>query len=587
MPVNHRGLAADVMALWRDLLRGRAWQIAWLFVLIVAAAIMEMATLAAVVPLVSSLMMSASETAGPGGGFHAVAALKPLTSLSNTTLSVVIVVIVCTAALLRVLVVRFSAEFSASVGVDLQTRYFSKVLSRDYQSVINQSSSDSVSLISHKVQLVIGNYILGVLTTVSSLISASGVIFMLLLFSQAIVLLALLVLAAAYVGIAWFTRQKLKNYGKDLKTYNPRRIQCLQEGLGGIRDVAMAGTQQVFVQRFSDSATRVEMANARIGFYNALPKPMLEAIGITSIAVIAWFAHKGTFNSEVLLPLLGAFALGMLRLLPYMQQVFSQWTRLIHGQPVLAELVEEMDRFEQPDETDESSIDRPAIPFERTISLHDVSFNYTNVEKPVLTKAELTIKKGEFIGIVGPTGSGKSTLVDILMGLLSPSEGRVSIDGVILDDSNRDQWRKRVAHVPQKLFLTQGSIAENIAFGVEPSSIDQARVRQCARYARIDDYVSTLPDGYDTPAGEDGVRLSGGQRQRIGIARALYSECDVLVLDEATNALDAATEVAVVDELLNLQQAYTLISVAHNMKAVENCHRIVSIRNGELVAVDQ
>ncbi len=571
-------LLSDVLTLWSFLLKDRPGRILLLLLVIVVAALLEMAMLAAVVPLVSVLMDSQMVEQGAAGSSAPLLGL--FGQLSQSTLLGLVVVVVALSAFSRVLVLRMSTEYALAIGMQFQTGYFRIVLNRDYEHVVNQSSSENVSLITQKVQLVIVNYILGVLTTLASVVSGIGVVIVLIWFSKPVVLFALLALAASYVVIARFTRGRLKRYGSDLQMYNPKKIQSIQEGLGGIRDVVMAGNQEQFVDRFAHAARRVETANARIVFYNSVPKPILEALGIGSIAGIAWAAQQGNFSGANLLPLLGVFALGMLRLLPYMQQIFSQWTRLVSGHPVLAELLNELDGFSALAEQDDQLHVTAAIPFNESIALQHVGFSYKNVSTPVLSDIDLTINKGEYIGIVGPTGSGKSTLVDMLMGLLPPSTGLVAIDGQPLNADNRAQWRKRVAHVPQKLFLTQGTIAENIAFGVSAESIDMDRIEQCSRHAHLHEFILGLPAGYETQVGEDGVRLSGGQRQRIGLARALYSDCDVLVLDEATNALDNATELAVVDELLSLDRGYTLIAIAHNLRTVAQCHRIVVVGEG-------
>ena len=219
------------------------------------------------------------------------------------------------------------------------------------------------------------------------------------------------------------------------------------------------------------------------------------------------------------------------------------------------------------------------LTFDHTISTRDIGFSYQGASSLVFENVNISIAKGDYIGIVGPTGSGKSTLVDILMGLIPPSTGTLLIDGIALDTRLREQWRRQVAHVPQKIYLTQGSVESNIAFAVESEKIDRERVKRCAQDACLDDFIDTLPNGYATEVGEDGVRLSGGQRQRIGIARALYSGCSVLVFDEATNALDEATARRVINRLLDMKQQYTIISITHNVESVKHCKKILTIEN--------
>lgn len=580
--VNSSSLTANLTTLWGFLLKGRGRQIVFLVVLMLMSALMEMATLAAAVPLVSALLDS------QGNGAVSFARQLPLPDLIKqadnpyTFILAGVILIVCTGALVRILVIRKTADFSAAVGVELQTLYLRGLLNRDYEKAINQSSSKKISLITQKIQFVISSYILGILTALTAIVSSIAVVSILIYLGTPVVFLALMVLVLGYLIIAWFSRSKLKFYGQQMRIYNPRKIQCVQESLGGIRDVGMAGSQEVFVQRLGELAQKTETATARLNFYNAFPRPLLEAIGITTIALIAWVSFSGVFTFDNLLPMLGVFTLGMLRLLPYIQAIFGQWTKIFNGQQILAEFITEMDNFVMTGEPVLKLARQLEMDYRHSIELVDVGFSYQGTHGPVLTGLNLTINKGEFIGIVGPTGSGKSTVVDILMGLLPPTRGTVLIDGAPLHDANRAAWRRRVAHVPQKIFLTQGTMAENIAFSVQDDQMDWERIHRCAAQAHIDEYIRTLPEGYDTRVGEDGTRLSGGQRQRIGIARALYSHCDVLVFDEATNALDAATEKAVLAGILQLEHEYTIIMVAHNLQAVEHCHRKLVVENGNV-----
>jgi len=548
----------------------------------ILAAVMEMATVAAAIPLVGSLIDSQSDTSNFLSGSLRLPDFIANADDPHTWVLAMAVIVVCVAAVVRILVIRMSAEFSARVGVDLQVRYFRYLLNRDYETAINESSSKSISLISNKIQIVISNYILGMLTTLTSIVSAIGVIIVLLWLSTAVVFLALGLLISSYVLIAWFSRLKLKKYGRDLQVYFPQKVRCVQEGLGGFRDVTMGGSQDVFANKFSTVTTKVEKAGARLVFYNRFPRPLVEAIGISSIAGIAWLSHKGIYSSDNLMPILGVFALGMLRLLPFVQQIFGQWAKVFNGQMILAELMTVLVHFEDRRPGDASYIKKPTIDlsFEKSITLTDVCFGYQGVEKSALEHISFTINKGDYVGIVGPTGSGKSTLVDLLMGLLLPSSGMVAVDDTLLEEGNLEQWRRQVAHVPQKIYLSEGSIESNIAFGVAKHDIDSFKVAECARKACIEEFILSLPAGYNTHVGEDGVRLSGGQRQRIGIARALYSDCKVLVFDEATNALDEATERLVVDGLLSQTSDYTIVVVTHNLASVNHCHRVLTIASG-------
>lgn len=568
---------------WRFVFRGRVLQVILLLLIMCLAAVMEMATLAAVLPLVGSLV-NAQDGATELIASYLPASLGQSEHLQSMIL-IGVVIIVCLSAALRILVLRMSAEFSATMGLHLQTQYFRIMLSAQYEEIVNESSSQKLSLMTTKIPYINSVYLLGALNLTTSLISAIGIVVMLVWLSTGIVFVALFFLTIAYVLVAYFSRRKLRFYGKSIAINNPRSVQYLQDSLGGIRDVIMGSSQSVYVDRFETVAEKVETGKARLVFYSGFPRPILEAFGISAIAAITYFVNKGSTTDTHLLPMLGAFSLGLLRLLPYIQQIFAQWSKMYHAQPMFNDVVRAMNNFEPIDNhtVSLSTEQTAAVSFDSRIKLDNADFNYLHGDLPVLKQINLTINKGDYVGIVGPTGSGKSTLVDLLMGLLTPTQGALLVDGVVIDESNRHQWRRKVAHVPQRVYLADGTIEENIAFAVADDQINQARVCKSAERAHISEYIESLPDKYQTRVGENGVRLSGGQRQRLGIARALYAQCEVLVFDEATNALDKDTEQAIINELLNLSEYMTIIAIAHNNEAVKHCRQIVRVADGQAV----
>jgi ABC-type multidrug transport system fused ATPase/permease subunit len=293
------------------------------------------------------------------------------------------------------------------------------------------------------------------------------------------------------------------------------------------------------------------------------------------IAVLALWLTRGQDGFGAALPVLGALALGAQRLLPLMQLVFNGWTRVATNVHALDDVLRVL---EAPVHGTWLQGAKSEVAFNIDIAFRNVAFGYTLGEPPVLNDVNFVIPKGSRVGIIGKTGSGKSTLVDLLMGLLDPSEGSIEVDGWRLDDTTRRAWQQQIAHVPQAIFLADATIAENIAFGVDPGIIDLERVRDAARQAEISDFIETLPHTYDTSVGERGVR----QRQRVGIARALYKQASVLVFDEATSALDVQTEAAVIDSVERLDRALTVFIIAHRLSTVERCNIILNVSVGRL-----
>jgi ATP-binding cassette subfamily B protein len=357
-------------------------------------------------------------------------------------------------------------------------------------------------------------------------------------------------------------------------------VKALQEGLGGIRDVLLDGAQPVYCKIYRDADYALRRAQGNNLFIAGSPRFFMEALGMALIAALAYVLSYRSGGIAQALPLLGALALGAQRLLPAMQQIYAAWATIVGSYASLKDTLELLD---QPLPTE--LLERVAEPlhFKKAIQFRGVRFRYTNEGPMVLDGFNLLITKGARVGFVGSTGSGKSTTLDLLMGLLTPTEGEILIDSQPLNCYRLRAWQQAIAHVPQSIYLADTTLAENIAFGVSRDSIDFNRVKQAARQAQIADFIETSSQGYQTHVGERGIRLSGGQRQRIGIARALYKQASILVFDEATSALDNVTEQTVMDAIEDLSSDLTILIVAHRLSTVRSCDTIVELDLGKLV----
>jgi ABC-type multidrug transport system fused ATPase/permease subunit len=322
-------------------------------------------------------------------------------------------------------------------------------------------------------------------------------------------------------------------------------------------------------------------AKANNVFISGSPRPAMEALGMVLIAVLAYVLTRQTGGIATALPVLGALALGAQRLLPALQQSYSAWSNITGSHASLADAIALLD---QPLPIELLQPAPAPRPFQDSVRFDDVRFRYTSDGPWVLDCLNLTIPKGARIGFVGSTGSGKSTTLDLLMGLLIPSEGGLLVDGQPISGNHLRAWQRTIAHVPQGIYLADTTLAENIAFGVPYDDIDLNRVRQAARQAQIADFIESSPEGYQAYVGERGIRLSGGQRQRIGIARALYKQASVLVFDEATSALDNATEQSVMTSIEGLNRDLTILIIAHRLTTVQRCDTIVELEHGRVVA---
>jgi ATP-binding cassette subfamily B protein len=343
--------------------------------------------------------------------------------------------------------------------------------------------------------------------------------------------------------------------------------------------VLIDGTQETYCQQYRQADIPLRHAQAGSSFIGGSPRFAAEALGMALIAILAYAISQQDGGVAKAITLLGVLAMGAQRLLPVLQQGYLSFVQLKSGRHSLNDALV---LLAQPiDPSVYGSTHRP-LPFRQSIELRNLGFHYAPQAPQVLHDLNLIIPRGSRVGFIGATGSGKSTLLDLVMGLLTPTNGQILVDGVLLEPATQRAWQHRLAHVPQSIYLADASIAENIAFGVPPDRIDTDRVEQAARQAQIADYVESLPQQYSAHVGERGVRLSGGQRQRIGIARALYKRAEVIIFDEATSALDNATERAVMDAIDGLGANLTVLMIAHRLTTLQRCDQIIELQHGRI-----
>lgn len=563
----------------RQLSPRRRRQLVLLLALMLVGATAELLSIGAVLPFVSVL-------ANPGATAQMpiVARLMAASGLSLAQLplavSAVFAGLVVLAAAARLLMLSASIRYANGLGAEIGESLYARTLQRPYSFHVSHNTSAIISSI-NKVQKLIVSYVQPLLTGATALVVATAIILLLVAINPKVALAGAFTFGACYFLIAARVRKRLRENGSTIALTSDQRIQAIQEGLGGIRDVILDRAQPIYSRRFSRVEQRLRRAQANSQFTSTFPRVAIEAIGMLLLVGFAVYFSGSGHNFNTILPTLGILAVGAAKLMPLFQQVYAGWSAAHSGQASVDDVLDLLEYEPLP------LPDLDAIPFQEAIRLQKVAFHYDTGASPtpVLCDIDLEIRRGEKIGIVGVTGSGKSTLVDLLMGLLSPTSGRFSVDGTEVTAANAAAWQRHIAHVPQSIFLSDASVAENIAFGVSSGAIDMARLEAVSRIAQIHDHVKTLPDGYQTMVGERGVRLSGGQRQRVGIARALYKGVDVLVLDEATSALDDATEDRVMNALDGMADDRTVIMIAHRLTTLKNCDRIVTLDAGCIVHI--
>lgn len=478
------------------------------------------------------------------------------------------------------------SRFCHTLGQNLSVKLFSSYLQEPYLFFLDRHSADlSQNILSESDRVTRGVLVplTQILTRTASLVLVLG----LLVFVNPTVTLTLFGgLTSLYGVIFLFLKKRLMALGKRTLAATRERFRLTSEVFGAIKYLKIQGLEPEFTKRFDVSAGQKATCDASYQAFSLIPKYVLEILAFGGmLGVVLHLINAGEDVAEIL-PLLGLYAFAFQRLTPQLQEVFNSASMMRFHWPSLEQLLEDLGRTETAiGRKHEGSDPANRIKFEATMSLKGITFQYPNAAAPTLNGIELTVSAGTFVGIAGASGVGKTTLVDIILGLLTPSEGLLVSDGLALSALNLESWQRNLGYVPQDIFLLDSSIAENIALGMNAWEIDLAAVEQCACIAQLHGFVTTeLPKGYDTPIGERGVRLSGGQRQRIGIARALYRTPGLLILDEATSALDPVSEQAVLDAIAGLVPAVTVLLVTHRLETLKRCDVIHVLDRGRIVA---
>ena len=492
-------------------------------------------------------------------------------------LTIIFILAALFAGLIRLILLYTMTRFSYAVGADLSIDIYRKTLYQDYSTHISRNSSEIISGIITKTETVVSGIVSPFLILISSLIIMVGIISALFMIDSVTALVALFGFGSIYWMIIKFTKKRLVQNSRWIAEESEKLIKLLQEGLGGIRDVIIDGNQEFYCNIYRKSDLKLRRSLSSNAFISASPRFIMEALGMTLIACLAYALSFREYGIASAIPVLGALALGGQRLLPALQQAYGAITGIKGSQESFYDVLK---LLSQKISKNESHTLLEPISFQQDICLKNLSFKYTINSPWVLKKINVKFYKGKMIGIVGPTGSGKSTLLDIVMGLLLPTRGHLEIDNKILNERNLQSWQTHIAHVPQFVYLTDSSIKENIAFGIPKENIDINKVKQAAKKAQLSELIETFPKKYNTNIGERGVKLSGGQRQRLGIARALYRNADVIIFDEATSALDSDTENFVMEAIENLKDNITIIIIAHRITTLKKCNEIIELGNG-------
>jgi len=548
----------------------------------ILASLLEVVSISAVLPFLG--VLTAPELIYQHSFMQPIIQALKLTQPDQLLLPLTIFFIVAAllAGVVRLILLYVMTRLSFATGADLSINIYRRTLYQEYSVHMSRNSSEVIDSIITKTNIVISGVINPILVFISSIIIAIGIVSALFIINSNVALITFIGFTAPYWMVLRYTKVRLKDNSQIIAKHSSQMVKALQEGLGGIRDVLIDGSQEFFCKIYRNADLPLRRASGDIQFISGSPKFAMEAIGMTLIAALAYFIVQQDGGVSQIIPVLGALALGAQRLLPALQQAYSSYSRIKGSQSSFNDVIDLLNQ-PLPKYASQSSV-KPII-FENKIELTNLSFRYTQNSPWILKNISVSINKGDRIGFIGKTGSGKSTLIDIIMGLLPITSGELGIDQQLLNIQNYREWQVRIAHVPQNIYLSDDTIEGNIAFGVSKDQIDYQLVKKVAQKAQISEVIEQWKDGYQTLVGEQGVRISGGQRQRIGIARALYKEADVLIFDEATSALDNETEREVMEAIKDLGKEITVLIIAHRLTTLNKCDKIVKLGKNYTVQV--
>jgi ATP-binding cassette subfamily B protein len=577
-------MKSNLLNLWKHIEARRRVQFSMLLLLMIVASFAEVISIGLVVPFLS--VLTSPDQLFQSSAFQQ---FNIFFNFSNSDqLIFPIVVVFITSAILagsiRILLLYLIIKFSYTVGADLSINIYRKTLYQKYETHLTRNSSEIINTITNKTNEVVSGIINPILVFLSSIVLSGSIIFALLIININIAISLFLGFGVLYILISKYTKRKLIENGNCVALMSTKIIKLIQEGLGGVRDILLDGSQEFYSRNYHSSDIALRNAAGNSQFIKESPRYIVEAIGMVILALVAYYLISSDEMTIEIVPMLGALALGSQKLIPSLHQIYNSLSSIRSSQAsffdVLALLNQEVEMYP-------NSQSNNSIIFNNSISLKIDTFQYKSNKTVVLKDVSIVINKGQKIGFIGETGSGKSTLVDIIMGLLTIKNGTMTVDSKVISKENQILWQKNIAHVPQNIFLSDATIEDNIVFGIDGGRVDYDKLIQSTKTACIDEFICKLPDGYKTIVGERGALLSGGQKQRIGIARALYKNSRVLVLDEATSALDSKTEKKVMKSINQINPDITILIIAHRVSTLTECDQIFELSNKTCLQIDK
>ena len=484
--------------------------------------------------------------------------------------------------LIRIFNLWLNTKFRISFLNYISNKIYRKIINQEYTFFLNKNSSELLTDLTSNIEKT-NFFFENLLTLTTALILSISIVLSLLKLNFNITIFSVVFFSILYTIIGIFINKKVDKFSKSELQASYSLTRIIQDSLNAIKEIIVSNSHSFYSSKFKTSNYKLRRYQGMTGFITTFPRYLFEGIGLLFIGISGIVIYSTVNNSSNVIALLGAFALGAQKLLPTMQSSYKSWSLLYFYNKPLDRILDLILL-----NSNENTSIKGKLLFKNEIKIRNLNFSYSNDQDNISKDINLTIKKGETIGIFGETGSGKTTLVNIFMGLLTPKKGSILIDDVELFNKEKNylksKWKNNIALVPQDIFLYDSSIIENIAFCIPKNKIDEKKAIEAAEISHADEFIRKTTNGYETIVGDKGIKLSGGQKQRLGLSRAFYSDCDILILDESTSALDFKTEKSVMDSIFNRKsnRKLTTLMIAHRLFTLRYCDRIIELNNGEI-----
>lgn len=500
-------------------------------------------------------------------------------------IGVCVLVFLVGSTLLKAFVVWAQVHFASMRNYSISTRIVSGYLQQPYSWFLVRNSSNLASSILEEVSRVVHGSLYPLMRLISNGLIAVLLLALLIYVDPVLAIGTMFVLGISYAAILKFAGKRLASQGLILSESQRYRLKAVNEAFGGIKDVKISGLEECFIEKYRKPAKKLALSNILAKLWAEMPSFAMQALVFGGMMIIMLYLVKTRDGFNEVAPVITLYALGAYKLMPALQEIFKQLVEIKYHRPALDAICKDIEMIDSLEKIKVKGGDTTILGIREFVELKNLTFSYPESDNVSLVIDSLKIKKNHTVGFVGGSGAGKTTAVDLILGLLNPDNGGVFVDNQEISKSNLRSWQRNIGYVPQQIFLSDDTLAANIAFGLPHDEIDYAAVEKAARVANLHDFIiSELSEGYNTNIGERGVRLSGGQRQRIGIARAAYHDPDVLILDEATSALDNVTEKIIMEAVRKLGHKKTIIIVAHRLSTVRDSDELFLFEKGKIIA---